>query len=344
MIDLRSDTVTVPTPAMREAMLAAPVGDDVYGEDPTIIELERRTAELLGHEAGLFCTTGSLANLLGVRLLVEPGQEVVCDVAAHIARAEMGAHAAVHGLTMRTVARSTGWSTWTPTPRSSRRAPARTWSRPQRSRWRTRTTSAAAPSSRTTGWSSSASCAARQGLGFHLDGARLWNAHVATGVPLIDYGSAVRHRQRLLLQGTRGAGRVGRWSAPPRTSLAPGSGANGSAAAGARPACSPPGPCTLWTITSTGSPTTTQAARGVRRCGGRAGPDRGRSSRGADQHRGAGHRRRPGRRDRRGRAGGGGLGVGSRAAHAAGRHPPRGRRCEDARTAGEVVGRLVGLR
>ena len=88
---------------MREAMLAAPVGDDVYGEDPTVIELERRTAELLGHEAGLFCTSGSLANLLGVRLLVEPGQEVVCDVGAHIARAEMGAHAAVHGLTMRTV-------------------------------------------------------------------------------------------------------------------------------------------------------------------------------------------------------------------------------------------------
>ena len=65
MIDLRSDTVTVPTPAMREAMLAAPVGDDVYGEDPTVIELEQRTAELLGHEAGLFCTSGSLANLLG---------------------------------------------------------------------------------------------------------------------------------------------------------------------------------------------------------------------------------------------------------------------------------------
>ena len=93
---------------MREAMLAAPVGDDVYGEDPTIIELERRTAELLGHEAGLFCTTGSLANLLGVRLLVEPGQEVVCDVAAHIVRAEMGAHAAVHGLTMRTVGSANG--------------------------------------------------------------------------------------------------------------------------------------------------------------------------------------------------------------------------------------------
>ena len=62
MIDLRSDTLTRPTPAMREAMLAADVGDDVYGEDPTVSELERRVAELLGHEAGLFCATGSLAS------------------------------------------------------------------------------------------------------------------------------------------------------------------------------------------------------------------------------------------------------------------------------------------
>ncbi|HEX3197084.1 MAG TPA: aminotransferase class I/II-fold pyridoxal phosphate-dependent enzyme, partial [Propionibacteriaceae bacterium] len=102
MIDLRSDTVTKPTTQMREAMLTAPVGDDVYGEDPTVRELEQRVARLLGHEAGLFCVSGSMCNMLGVRLLVEPGQEVVCDVQAHIARAEMGAHAAVQGLTMRT--------------------------------------------------------------------------------------------------------------------------------------------------------------------------------------------------------------------------------------------------
>ena len=67
MIDLRSDTVTKPTSAMREAMIAAPLGDDVYGEDPTVIELERRVARLLGHEAALFCVSGSLANLLAVR-------------------------------------------------------------------------------------------------------------------------------------------------------------------------------------------------------------------------------------------------------------------------------------
>ncbi len=82
--------------------MAAPVGDDVYGEDPTVDALERRAAELLGHEAALFCVTGSMANLLGIWLHVPPGGEVLCDAVAHIARAEMGAHGALHGVTMRT--------------------------------------------------------------------------------------------------------------------------------------------------------------------------------------------------------------------------------------------------
>ena len=188
MIDLRSDTVTVPTPAMREAMLVAPVGDDVYGEDPTIIELERRTAELLGHEAGLFCTTGSLANLLGVRLLVEPGQEVVCDVGAHIARAEMGAHAAVHGLTMRTVSSVDGLVDVD----AYRDVVA-----PSAGPYLVSTAAVAVENTHNFGGGtiqSHESLAAlaelcrSAGLGFHLDGARLWNAHVATGVPLLDYG------------------------------------------------------------------------------------------------------------------------------------------------------------
>lgn len=87
---------------MLAAMSSASVGDDVYGEDPTIAELEARTAELLGHEAGLFCATGSMANLLGIWLHVPVGGEVLCDSVAHIARAEMGAHGALHGVTMRT--------------------------------------------------------------------------------------------------------------------------------------------------------------------------------------------------------------------------------------------------
>ncbi|MDO5735178.1 MAG: GntG family PLP-dependent aldolase [Propionibacteriaceae bacterium] len=108
MIDLRSDTLTRPSPGMLAAMVAAPVGDDVYGEDPTVRELERRAAELLGQEAALFCTTGSLANLLGIWLHVPPGGEVLCDSLAHIARAEMGAHGALHGVTMRTWASDRG--------------------------------------------------------------------------------------------------------------------------------------------------------------------------------------------------------------------------------------------
>ena len=102
MIDLRSDTVTRPTESMRQAMASAEVGDDVYAEDPTVRALEERVAAMLGFESALFTVSGSLANLLAVRCLVEPGTEVLCESSAHIARAELGAHGAVSGLTMRT--------------------------------------------------------------------------------------------------------------------------------------------------------------------------------------------------------------------------------------------------
>ena len=102
MIDLRSDTLTRPTEAMRAAMARAEVGDDVYGEDPTVLALEERVAGLFGHEAALFTPTGSMANVLAVGSLVAPGQEVLCEASAHIARAELGAHGAIGGITMRT--------------------------------------------------------------------------------------------------------------------------------------------------------------------------------------------------------------------------------------------------
>jgi threonine aldolase len=101
-VDLRSDTVTRPDAGMRAAMAAAEVGDDVYGEDPTVLALQEQVADLLGKEAALFCVSGSLANLLATTSLVRPGQELLCEARAHIARAELGAHAAVGGLTMRT--------------------------------------------------------------------------------------------------------------------------------------------------------------------------------------------------------------------------------------------------
>jgi threonine aldolase len=188
MIDLRSDTVTRPTDAMRAAMAAAPVGDDVYGEDPTVLELERRTAELLGHEAALFCATGSLANLLGVRMLVEPGQEVLCDVGAHVARAEMGAHAAVHGLTMRTWPSDHG--------RLDVDRVAEILS-PAAGPYLVSTAAVAVENTHNFGGgviqpleqleATAALCRTHE-VGLHLDGARLWNAHVATGVPLATYG------------------------------------------------------------------------------------------------------------------------------------------------------------
>ena len=102
MIDLRSDTLTKPTESMRAAMARAEVGDDVYGEDPTVARLEERVAEMFGHEAALFTPTGSMANVLAVGSVVGPGQEVLCEASAHIARAELGAHGAYTGLTMRT--------------------------------------------------------------------------------------------------------------------------------------------------------------------------------------------------------------------------------------------------
>ena len=103
VIDLRSDTVTRPSEAMRRAMAEAEVGDDVYAEDPTINALEERVADLFGHEAALFVPSGTMGNQIGMRLVAEPGQEVLCDADAHVVTYEMGAAAAVFGISTRTV-------------------------------------------------------------------------------------------------------------------------------------------------------------------------------------------------------------------------------------------------
>src|SRR5512135_2796197 len=83
-VDLRSDTVTRPTAEMRRAMAEAEVGDDVYGEDPTINRLERRAAEIFGKEAALFVPTGSMGNTVAIKIHTKHGEEVVCDARAHI--------------------------------------------------------------------------------------------------------------------------------------------------------------------------------------------------------------------------------------------------------------------
>lgn len=95
MIDLRSDTVTKPTPGMREAMAQAEVGDDVYGEDPTVNALEAKAARLLGKDAALFVPTGVMANQLCLRLHTRPGDEVLVEGTAHIIRYEGGSASAL---------------------------------------------------------------------------------------------------------------------------------------------------------------------------------------------------------------------------------------------------------
>src|SRR5215470_15408730 len=101
VIDLRSDTVTKPTPAMREAMARAEVGDDVFGDDPTVKELESDTAALLGKEAALFTTSGTMANQLALRSQTEPADEILVEANAHIYYYEGGGPAALSGVMCR---------------------------------------------------------------------------------------------------------------------------------------------------------------------------------------------------------------------------------------------------
>jgi threonine aldolase len=111
-IDLRSDTVTRPTPAMRAAMAAAEVGDDVYGEDPTVNRLEARAAEIFGREAALFVPTGSMGNQIAVRMHTEHGQEVICESRGHLMDWEMAMVSAFSGCQLRTVYADRGILTW----------------------------------------------------------------------------------------------------------------------------------------------------------------------------------------------------------------------------------------
>ncbi len=112
IIDLRSDTVTRPTPEMRAAMAAAEVGDDVYGEDPTVNLLEKRSAEIFGREAGLFVPTGTMGNQIAIRLLTKPGQEVICESRSHILDWEMATTAVFSGCLVRAVPTERGTLTW----------------------------------------------------------------------------------------------------------------------------------------------------------------------------------------------------------------------------------------
>jgi threonine aldolase len=184
IIDLRSDTVTRPSLPMREAMARADVGDDVYGEDPTVTALEQEVAELLGFDAALFVPTGSLGNQLGIRLLTPPGYEIVCDSLAHIARAELGAAAVFSGITFRTWKAERG--------RLDVDAVADLIA-PDAGPYQVSTAAIAVENTHNFGGgtvqpddqlAAVKELARAHGLKLHLDGARLWNAAVATGQPL----------------------------------------------------------------------------------------------------------------------------------------------------------------
>ncbi len=112
LIDLRSDTVTRPTPEMRAAMAAAEVGDDVYGEDPTVNLLEKRAAEIFGCEAAVFVPSGTMGNQIAIRLHTEPGQEVICEARSHILDWEMAMAAQFSGCLIRAVSTPSGTLTW----------------------------------------------------------------------------------------------------------------------------------------------------------------------------------------------------------------------------------------
>lgn len=181
IVDLRSDTVTRPSPGMRAAMAQAEVGDDVYGEDPTVNALETEVAALLGFEAGLFVPSGSLGNQLGIRLLVAPGYELVCDSLAHIARAELGAAAVFSGITFRT---------WRATRGLLDVEAIRELITPDAGPYLVSTAAIAVENTHNFGGGTVQpaeavagvlALAQQTGLRVHLDGARLWNAHVASG-------------------------------------------------------------------------------------------------------------------------------------------------------------------
>ncbi len=183
MIDLRSDTVTKPSPAMREAMARAEVGDDVYGEDPTVNLLQNEVAALLGKEAALFVPSGTMANQIGIWAHTRPGDEVLVSQGAHCMIFESGAGAALSGVQFRTVGNPNGMVTAAEVdaaihpdnphyPPTQLVALENTHNRgggriaPQRE------------------IEAIAEVTRRRGIALHLDGARLWNVHAATKTPL----------------------------------------------------------------------------------------------------------------------------------------------------------------
>jgi threonine aldolase len=187
VVDLRSDTVTKPTVGMREAMAAAEVGDDVYGEDPTINALQAEIAALFGHEAALFAPTGSMANQVAIQLVVPPAEELLCDADAHVVTYEIGAAAAIGGVSSRT---------WPACGADIDPDEVAAMIRPD-GYMAVPTRAIAVEQTHNRGGGGVIPLATLQrlrevadetGVALHCDGARIWHAHVADQVPLATYG------------------------------------------------------------------------------------------------------------------------------------------------------------
>lgn len=185
-VDLRSDTVTRPTPAMRAAMAEAPVGDDVFGEDPTVNALQEMSAGLLGKEAALFVPSGTMANQLAIRILTNPGDEVLLDAQSHPISSESGAAAVISAVTFRPLPGRRGLLSADQVraavrPENIHYAPARlcclenTHNQGGGSVYPLETVAAIRETT------------AGLGLSVHMDGARLFNACAATGHAPVDY-------------------------------------------------------------------------------------------------------------------------------------------------------------
>jgi threonine aldolase len=188
LIDLRSDTVTQPSEAMRRAMAAAPVGDDVYREDPTINRLQETVAALLGKEAALYVPSGTMSNQIGLRTLTRAGEEVIVHEDAHVLHYEAGSAAALSGLQLRPLPGEFGVlspdavdGAIRPLSEHFARTGAvemeNTHNRCGGTIWPLEAMEAVSAVARA------------RGIKVHLDGARLWNAHMATGVPLQSYAA-----------------------------------------------------------------------------------------------------------------------------------------------------------
>lgn len=182
-VDLRSDTVTRPTPGMRRALAEAEVGDDVFDDDPTIHALQRRVAELSGKEAALFVVSGTMGNQLAIRSQIRHGEEVLLEEESHIFNYEAGAAAAISGAQLHALAGRRGVLEPSKIAASVRddeyhNAPTRLLCLENT---HNRAGGAIVPLA---GLEAAAKAARDHGLAVHLDGARLWNASIASGVPI----------------------------------------------------------------------------------------------------------------------------------------------------------------